>query len=62
MAYKTHCDLALVELCHNAKEDMVLPELELVATFIARMALFWVDIVCYKIDRQDMLLMEKVLH
>ena len=51
MAYKTHCDLALAELFHNAREDMVLPEPELVAAFTARMALFWVDGVCYKIDR-----------
>ena len=58
MAYETHCDLALAELFHNAREDMVLPEPELVATFTPRMALFWVDGVCYKIDRQDMLLME----
>ena len=58
VAYETHCDLALAELFHNAREDMVLPEPELVAAFTARTALFWVDGVCYKIDRRDMLLME----
>ena len=58
MAYETYCDLDLAELFHNAKEDMVLPEPELVAAFTARMALFWVDGVCYKIDHRDMLLME----
>ena len=58
MAYKTHCDLALAGLFHNASEDMVLPEPELVAAFTARTALFWVDGMCYKIDRRDMLLME----
>ena len=50
--------MALAELFHNAREDMVLPEPELVAAFTARTALFWVDGVCYKIDRRDMLLME----
>ena len=58
MAYETRCDLALAELFHNARENMVLPEPELVAAFTARTALFWVDGVCYKIDRWDMLLME----
>ena len=58
VAYKTHCDLALAELFHDVKEDMILPEPELLAAFTARMTLFWVDSVCYKINRQDMLLME----
>ena len=61
MAYETHCSLALAELFLDAKEGMILPETELVASFTARMTLFWVDGVCYKVDRQDMLLMEQVL-
>ena len=58
VAYETHCNLALAELFHDVIEDMILPEPELVAAFTARTALFWVDGVCYKIDRRDMLLME----
>ena len=58
VAYETHCDLALEELFHNAKECMILLEPELVAAFTARMTLFWLDSVCYKVDHQDMLLME----
>ena len=58
VVYETHWDLSLAELFHNAKDCMILPKLELVAAFTARMALFWVGGVCYKVDHQNMLLME----
>ena len=58
VAYETHCNLALAELFHNAREDMPLPEPELVAALTARTTLFWVDGVCFRIDRRDMLLVE----
>ena len=58
VAYETHCNLALTELFHSTKEGMILPEPELVAAFTARTTLFWVGGVCYKVDHQDILLME----
>ena len=50
MAYKRYCNLALVELFHNRREGIILPEPELVAAFTARTTLFWVGGVCYKVD------------